>query len=83
LNQRYKTVRDAAEIQKSDDPHPAQKTDDNSATGPLQGRHTWTTEDGVVVIDEQADMVFITESLDDATTAALEKEVLSAPSAPK
>jgi C-terminal processing protease CtpA/Prc len=83
LNQRYKTVRGAAEIQKSDDPHSAQMTDDDSAPAPLQGRHTWTTEDGVVVIEEQADMVFITESLDDATTAALEKEVLSAPSAPK
>jgi hypothetical protein len=42
---------------------------------PLRGRHSWTTEDGTVVIEEQGDTVFISESLDAATTATLEKEV--------
>jgi hypothetical protein len=41
----------------------------------LQGRHAWTTEDGVVVIEEQGDTVLVSESLDEATTATLEKEV--------
>lgn len=78
LKQRYKTMRDADEPQSG-----LKTTDDGSAPGPLQGRHTWTTEDGVVVIEEQGDTVFVTESLDDATTATLEKEVFSAPSAAK
>jgi hypothetical protein len=43
----------------------------------LNGRHAWTTEEGTVVIEEQGDMVFVSESLDAATTATLEKEVLS------
>jgi uncharacterized cupin superfamily protein len=41
----------------------------------LKGRHTWTTEEGAVVIEQQGDMVFISESLDPGTTATLEKEV--------
>jgi hypothetical protein len=41
----------------------------------LTGRHTWTTEEGAVVIEEQGDTVLISESLDGATTATLEKEV--------
>jgi hypothetical protein len=47
----------------------------------LKGRHTWTTEDGVVVIEEQGDTVLVSESLDAATTAALEREVFGAASA--
>lgn len=42
---------------------------------PLQGRHTWSTEEGTIVIDEQGATVFVSESLDAATTAALEREV--------
>ena len=41
----------------------------------LQGRHAWTTEEGTIVIEEQGDTVFVSESLDAATTAALEKEI--------
>ena len=41
----------------------------------LQGRHTWTTEEGPVVIEEQGDTVLVTESLDAATTDTIEKEV--------
>jgi hypothetical protein len=41
----------------------------------LQGRHAWTTEEGAVVIEQQGDTVLVSESLDPATTATLEKEV--------
>ncbi len=41
----------------------------------LQGRHAWTTEEGAVVIEQQGDTVLVSESLDPATTAMLEKEV--------
>jgi len=41
----------------------------------LQGRHAWTTEEGVVVIEEQGDTVLVTESLDATTTETIEKEV--------
>lgn len=41
----------------------------------LQGRHAWTTEEGTVVIEVKGDTVFVSESLDPATTETLEKEV--------
>ena len=41
----------------------------------LQGRHEWNTDEGTVIIEQRGDTLFITESLDPATTAALEKEV--------
>jgi len=44
----------------------------------LHGRHVWTTEEGTVVIEEQGDTVFISESLDLATTEALEHEIFAA-----
>jgi hypothetical protein len=45
----------------------------------LKGRHAWTTEEGVVVIEEQGDVVLVSESLDGATTATLEREVFGTP----
>ena len=80
LNQRYKKANGADQTKTSDDSESARKQD---SPAPLQGRHTWTTEDGAVIIEQQADTVFITESLDEATTATLEKEVLNAQSAAK
>jgi|SRR5579863_575479 len=50
---------------------------------PLPGRHSWTTEEGTVVIEAKGDTVFVSENLDAATTATLEKEVLAAASAAK
>ncbi|MGA8429577.1 MAG: hypothetical protein WB729_07125 [Candidatus Sulfotelmatobacter sp.] len=41
----------------------------------LTGRHVWSTDEGTVVIEEKGDTVFVSESLDPATTATLEKEV--------
>jgi hypothetical protein len=49
----------------------------------LKGRHAWTTEDGAVIIDEQGDTVFVSESLDATTTATIEKEVFGATPAQK
>ena len=74
LNLRYKKV-----IESGDSKEAEQKTQDSdSAPPPLEGRHSWSTEDGTVVIEEKGDTVFITESLDDGTTATLEKEVFGA-----
>lgn len=56
------------------------KADTQSGTSdppPFQGRRAWATEEGTVVIEEQGDTVFVSESLDAATTAALEKEVFA------
>jgi hypothetical protein len=41
----------------------------------LLGRHSWKTEEGTVVIEERGDTLLVSESLDAATTQALEKEV--------
>ena len=44
----------------------------------LKGRHSWATEDGAVVIEQQGDTVLVSESLDAGTTETLEKEVFGA-----
>jgi hypothetical protein len=41
----------------------------------LTGPRTWTTEEGPVVIDVEADSVLITESLDQPTTERLRQEL--------
>jgi hypothetical protein len=46
-----------------------------SRAGELKGRHMWNTEEGAVLIEEQGDLVLVSESLDAATTATLEREV--------
>jgi hypothetical protein len=84
LKQRYKKAEEMGnpESQKSErngDPNP---TGDRKID-PLKGRHTWTTEEGPVVIEERGDTVFVSESLDPATTAVLEKEVFAGSTAPK
>ena len=38
----------------------------------LRGRHTWLTEEGVVVIEVRGDAVLISESLDDETMKRVE-----------
>jgi hypothetical protein len=81
LKQRYKKVDSVG------DPAPEKSATQNGDSTdqpkllPLQGRHTWSTEEGTVVIEEQGDTVFVSESLDAATTAVLEKEVFGTPSA--
>jgi hypothetical protein len=72
LKQRYKKVEETEDPQSKPQANTAEATLDK-----LTGRHTWTTEEGAVVIETQGDTVFIAESLDPATTATLEKEVFS------
>jgi len=69
LNQRYKKAEEVGE------PAPAAGPNGESKADLLKGRHTWTTEDGAVVIAEQGNTVLVSESLDAATTATLEREV--------
>ena len=79
LKQRYKQV---SEVGASPDPQDTQKNDD-SVPPRLLGRHAWSTEEGAVLIEQKGDTVFITESLDDGTSATLEKEVLGGESPAK
>ncbi len=73
LKQRYKKADEIA------DPAAANSdTPSDSKPDLLQGRHAWTTEEGAVIIEERGDTVLVSESLDAATTAALEKEVFAA-----
>jgi hypothetical protein len=76
LTQRYKNPIEAG--QPTTDP-PTKTADDKnpSMPPPLSGRHTWSTEEGSVLIEVKGDTVFVSESLDPTTTATLETEVLS------
>ena len=74
MKQRYKK----ADVQGGAAPADAAQ---NSEPAELKGRHAWTTEEGTVVIEEQGDTVLVSESLDAATTATLEREVFGAPAA--
>jgi hypothetical protein len=47
----------------------------------LTGRHAWLTEDGPVVIEVRGDLVLVSESLDQDTTARVEREVFASPAA--
>jgi len=79
LNQRYKKV------SASPDPQDSGKSAPNKEEGappPLEGRHSWSTEEGTVLVEQKADTVFITEGLEDNTSAALERELLSPSPAP-
>jgi hypothetical protein len=79
LQQRYKKAAETGA------PAPDQAAAPNAdpTLEPLKGRHVWTTEEGPIVIEEQGDTVLVSESLDAATTAAIEREVFAAPSAAK
>lgn len=72
LKQRYKKAEESGAVS-------ATPTSDDQLV-PLKGRHGWSTEEGTVIIEEQGDTVLVSESLDAATTAALEKEVFGTPS---
>ena len=71
LTQRYKKAEEVGSPSSgaSSQEHPEYKVE------VLKGRHVWATEEGTVVIEEQGDTVLVSESLDAATTATLEKEV--------
>jgi hypothetical protein len=75
LKQRYK------QVQMKENGGPAGQTDESSTRkyAILLGRHEWSTEEGPVLIEQRADTVFVSESLDPATTGAVEKEVFGQP----
>lgn len=70
LWKRYKHVHGVAEGE-------TKSLDDVNAILNLNGRHTWLTEDGPVVIEVQRDLVLVTESLDEPTTESLEHAFLT------
>ncbi len=81
LAQRYKKAEEAGDpsldVSSSD-----KSSSDRSSTqasekeaGVLKGRHSWSTDEGAVIIEQQGDTVFVSESLDGGTTQTLEKEV--------
>jgi hypothetical protein len=70
LAKRYKK---AQEVEGATTPH-----DEAGKIEKFKGRHAWKTDEGTVVIEEQGDTVFVSESLDAATTEVLEKEVFAA-----
>ena len=76
LNQRYKKAEEIADPS-SEQTATQEKSElsSDSKLAPLKGRHAWNTDEGTVVIEEQGDTVFVSESLDGATTATLEREV--------
>jgi hypothetical protein len=78
LEKRYKKAEEikvaasAEAVGQSAEPEPKRKVE------LLLGRHSWNTEEGVVVIEEHGDTVLVSEGLDAATTETLEKEVFAA-----
>jgi hypothetical protein len=90
LKQRYKSVGPADEnsTKEAGDNSPSsdgrvqtasltqsEDSKDQSNVALLTGRHTWTTEEGTVVIDQRGHTVLVSESLDAATTSTLEDDV--------
>jgi hypothetical protein len=81
LKQRYKNATEAGNAEPGKTGPSSGPVDDKSLPAPLSGRHAWLTEEGTVVIEEKGDTVFVSESLDPATTATIEKEVFPPTSA--
>jgi hypothetical protein len=67
LTQRYRSVHVLSGAPRQVAEHEAPK--------PLNGNHEWLTEEGDVIIDVERDTVFISESLDDITSARLKQAV--------
>jgi hypothetical protein len=78
LKQRYKKADGELLPEQATSNSDAKDTAKNDAQPVLlKGRHSWATEEGTVVIEQQGDTVLVSESLDPATTAALEREVFT------
>jgi hypothetical protein len=73
LAQRYKHAEEVG----TDSPSQSEAQAAQSISDSLHGRHEWKTEEGEVVIEEKGDTVLVSESLDAATTQALEREVFA------
>ncbi len=68
LKQRYKKCEETGS--------PSTQTQSaDSGPAPLKGRHSWNTEEGTVIIEQQGDTVLVSESLDPSTASTLEREV--------
>ena len=74
LNQRYKKISSSSDAQDSQKSAPNRE---ENAPPPLEGRHSWSTEEGTILVEQKGDTVFITEGLDENTSTTLEKEMLS------
>ncbi len=76
LQERYKHATEANAASK---PASAASSegDDKKTPAAVHGRHVWNSDEGTIVIEEQGDTVFVSESLDAGTTSALEKEVFT------
>jgi hypothetical protein len=72
LAQRYKQ---AEQVKAGLSDQSAMQSSQSSDNG-LHRRREWKTEEGTVVIEENGNTVLVSESLDPATTRALEEEVL-------
>ena len=83
LKQRYKRVNEIGSSAKEGKETSDDQPKHDSAPSSLSGRHAWDTDEGTVVIEQQVDTVFVTESLDAATTSTLEREVFAAPTPTK
>jgi hypothetical protein len=78
LKQRYKKAEEIGDpLPDRPAAQPASAQDQRPEMDLLKGRHAWTTEEGAVIVEERGDTVLVSESLDAATTATLEREVFS------
>jgi len=83
LKQRYKNATEADDPKPNQSAAPSKEESDHTEPASLPGRHAWSTEEGAVVIEEKGSIVFVSESLDAATTSALEREVFATSAAAK
>jgi hypothetical protein len=74
LKQRYKKS-DEIGSGESQSSNLAAESNDEANPAPLKGRHSWNSEEGAIVIEQQGDTVLVSESLDSTTTSTLEREV--------
>lgn len=80
LKQRYKK-HDENDNPPARSPQDSKDSKDSITTAtppPLHGRHSWNTDEGTVIVEQQSDTVFISESFDPTTSATLEAEVFGA-----
>ena len=61
---------------KAEAPTDSNLPEDLKTLSGLSGDHTWTTEEGAVVIDVKNDNVLVTESLDPAITDQFRRAIL-------
>ena len=78
MGQRYKQAKETSNVVEGGPPVEIAGEHADFKIDVLKGRHEWATEEGAVVIEVRGDTVLVTESLDAATTAVVEKEVFSA-----